>query len=216
MMIWLLSFGVLLSGILAIWSGYRQPQGAFYLFKPLTVILIILIPVLGEEGFSLLKGLILIGLLCALLGDVLLMLPDDRFLAGLAAFLMAHLFYMGGFLSDQGTPTYWPILPVFGLAGLLGWTLRDGLGKMRIPAWIYTGVISAMVWLAWSRWISGGQGYQLLAFCGAVLFVISDAILALNRFKAKFKPSRGLNLSFYYAGQWLIAISLISPDRLGF
>ena len=215
MTIWLLTLGILISGILAIWFGYRQPQGKFYIFKPLTMILIILIPVLGGEGFSLIKILILAGLLFSLLGDILLMLPGDRFLAGLVAFSMAHLFYIAGFGIDQGAPVLWPALPVFGLTGLIGWFLKDGIGEMKIPALAYMGVISAMVWLAWSRWISGGQLDHLLAFCGAGLFLISDLILAVNRFKVDFKAARALDLVTYYTGQCLIALSVIGLDWLG-
>lgn len=209
MVIWQLSLGILISGILAIWFGYRQPRGWFYLFKPLTTILIILVPVLGSEGLSPLKGLILAGLCCSVVGDIFLMMPADRFLHGLVAFLIAHLFYISGFLIDQGGLTFWPLLPVVGLSGLVGWILKGGLGDMKIPTFAYMMVISTMVWLAWSRWISGGQAHHLLAFCGAVLFMASDAILALDRFKGKFKPARALNLSSYYAGQWLIALSLV-------
>lgn len=215
MTIWLLTLGILISGILAIWFGYSQPQGKFYIFKPLTMILIILIPVLGGEGYSLIKVLILAGLLFSLLGDILLMLPGDRFLAGLVAFLMAHLFYILGFGLDQGTLVLWPILPVYGLVGLAGWILKDGFGKMKLPALAYMGVISAMVWLAWSRWLTGSQLDHLLAFCGAGLFMISDLILAVNRFKVDFKAARALDLVTYYAGQCLIALSVIGLDWLG-
>jgi uncharacterized membrane protein YhhN len=215
MNIWLLTLGILVSGILAIWFGYRQPRGKFYIFKPLTMILIILLLLLGREGLSLIKALILAGLLFSLLGDILLMLPGDRFLAGLAAFLIAHLFYISGFWIDQGAPVFWPALAVFGLTGLTGWILKDGMGKMKIPALGYMGVISAMVWLAWSRWITGGQLDHLLAFCGAGLFMISDLILAVNRFEVEFKAARALDLATYYAGQWLIALSVIGLDRWG-
>jgi uncharacterized membrane protein YhhN len=207
-----LSAGALLSGILAVWFGYRQPRGGFYLFKPLTTILIILIPVLAAEYISLLTGLILAGLIFSLLGDIFLMLPEDCFLEGLIAFLIAHLFYIAGFLVDQGTLAFWPLLPILGLSGVIGWFLYNGMGKMRIPSFIYLGVISVMVWLAWSRWISGGQPNQLLGFCGASLFFFSDFILATNRFKVNFKAARALNLTTYYAGQYLIALSVINLD----
>jgi len=214
MILWLLTTGILISGILAIWFGYRQPQGKFYLFKPLTMILIILIPVLGNVGFSLIKALILAGLLFSLLGDILLMLPGDRFLAGLAAFFIAHLFYIAGFGIDQGALVFWPVLPVFGLTALTGWFLKDGMEGMRIPAYTYMGVISVMVWLSWSRWISGGEINHLLALCGAGLFMVSDLILAINRFKKEIKAARALDLLTYYTGQWLIALSVIGLDGL--
>jgi uncharacterized membrane protein YhhN len=206
------SVGVLLSGILAVWFGYHQPQRGFYLFKPLTTILILLIPVLATEGICLFSGLILAGLIFSLLGDVFLMLPEDRFLEGLIAFLVAHLFYISGFLIDQGTPVFWPLLPILGLSGMIGWFLNSGMGKMKIPGFVYLGVISTMVWLAWSRWIIGGQLNHLLGFCGASLFFISDLILATNRFKVNFKAARALNLTAYYAGQYLIALSVINLE----
>ena len=207
--IWLISLGVLASGILAIWFGYRQPQGGFYLFKPLTMVLIILILVLGSEGVTLYKGLILGGLIFSLLGDIFLMLPGDRFQAGLAAFLVAHLFYIVGFLIDQGKPVFWPIVPMIGLAGLMVWILRDGFGEIRFPAYAYIGALAAMVWLAWSRWITGGQLDHLLAFMGAGFFALSDLILGINKFKVEMKAARALDLLTYYTGQWLIALSVI-------
>jgi len=215
MIIWLLSFGVLIAGMLAIWFGYRQPEREFYLFKPLTMVLILLIPILGQSGFSIYKILILGGLFFSLLGDVFLMLPGDRFLEGLVAFLIGHLFYIAGFLIDQGTLIWWTVLPLILLASLMSWYLKDDLGKMRIPTYAYVGVISVMVWLAWSRWYSAGQFEQFLAFCGAVLFMISDLILALNRFKVEIRSARALDLLTYYTGQWLIALSVISLDWLG-
>lgn len=208
--IWYLSAGILLSGILAVWFGYRQPPGGFYFFKPLTMVLIMLIPILGAESVSLLTGLVLAGLAFSLFGDVFLMLPGDLFLQGLIAFLVAHLFYISFFLMDQGKPVLWPLLPILGLSGVAGLFLYQGMGKIRIPGFIYLGVISTMVWLACSRWISGGELDHLLGFCGAGLFLISDLILAINRFKVKFTSARGLDLAAYYAGQYLIALSVAS------
>lgn len=215
MIIWLITLGVFVSGILAIWYGYRQPQGGYYIFKPLTMVLIILIPSLGGEGFSPYKALIMGGLFFSLLGDVFLMLPDDRFLAGLTSFLVAHLFYIAGFLIDHGAIAYWTILPLFVLTALIAWVLKDNLGKMKIPVYFYISVIGSMAWLAWSRWISGGGVDHLLAFIGAALFLSSDLILALNRFKVAFKGARALDLLTYYTGQWLIALSAIGLEWLG-
>jgi len=215
MNIWQLSMGIFVSGTLAIWFGYRQPEGGFYLFKPLTLLLIILIPVLGGVSFTPLTGLILAGLLFSLLGDIFLMLPSDPFLAGLVAFLIAHLCYGAGFLIDQGEVVFWPTLPLFSLVGVIGWLLKGGMGKMKTPGMIYMGVITIMVWLSWSRWINGGELDHLLAFCGAVSFMLSDLLLAVNRFKVSFKAARGLNLAAYYAGQCLIALSLIDLEGGG-
>ena len=53
----------------------------------------------------------------------------------------------------------------------------------------------------------------LLAFFGAVLFIISDSILALNRFREPFAVARVLNLSTYFAAQWLIAFSISKKEN---
>ena len=71
-------------------------------------------------------------------------------------------------------------------------------------------VILVMAWQAWERWGHTGQHLALIASLGAVLFVVSDAILALNRFRAQFKAARLLNLTTYFAAQWLIALSSLS------
>lgn len=179
------------------------------------MILIILLPILGGSGFSVYQVLIVGGLLFSLLGDIFLMLPDDRFLAGLVAFFIAHLFYIAGFLIDQGNVLWWIGLPVAGLAILAGLYLKNGFGELKIPASAYLVVISIMVWLAWSRWLGEGGTGSLLAFCGAILFMISDLILAVNRFKVELKSARALDLLTYYTGQWFIALSVIGLDWLG-
>jgi uncharacterized membrane protein YhhN len=47
-----------------------------------------------------------------------------------------------------------------------------------------------------------------LAFAGALLFVLSDTVLAVNRFRRTFKLAHALNLITYFAAQCLIARSV--------
>ena len=61
--------------------------------------------------------------------------------------------------------------------------LAPSLGKLRFPVLIYIVVILIMAWLAWERWSQTSQSWALLASLGAVLFLISDTILAINRFR---------------------------------
>jgi uncharacterized membrane protein YhhN len=62
-----------------------------------------------------------------------------------------------------------------------------------------------MVWLALSLWRSvGGEATASLA-AGAVLFMISDAVLGYARFRHRFRAAQAIILGTYYAGQWLIA-----------
>ena len=81
-------------------------------------------------------------------------------------------------------------------------------GKMTIPVIVYAVVILFMLWQALERWGSARSHSALLAAIGAVLFVVSDAILAYNRFVQQFTLARLVNLSTYYLAQWLIALSV--------
>jgi uncharacterized membrane protein YhhN len=86
--------------------------------------------------------------------------------------------------------------------------ISPALGKLKIPVIIYTVIILIMTWLAWERWIQMVQTETLLVLIGAVLFAISDNILAANRFKGAFKPAQALNLITYFTAQLLIASSV--------
>ncbi|MBI2332127.1 MAG: hypothetical protein HYU84_08220, partial [Chloroflexi bacterium] len=103
------------------------------------------------EGASLWFGA---GILLALAGDVLLMISLDRlFIAGLVAFLIAHVFYMVGFNTPLPAITTWSVI----LAILVGWggarvlrrilnpVIEKGQGHMRLPIIVYGVVISVML-----------------------------------------------------------------------
>ena len=78
---------------------------------------------------------------------------------------------------------------------------------MAVPVAAYVLVIMMMAWQAWDQWDDKRARWALLAFIGAVLFVVSDSILALNRFGEPFLAARALTLITYYSAQWLISNS---------
>ncbi len=94
----LLSFLIIASGWWHIRSAYGSDSRQFYISKPLTMLLIIALA-FGYQSYDHdgSHAWILLGLCLSLAGDVLLMLPSDRFIQGLAAFLVAHLCYIVGF-----------------------------------------------------------------------------------------------------------------------
>ncbi len=197
-----------LSASIHIRAEYRGPQQRIYIFKPLTMLLIGLVAILGQGAPPFYKVMIITGLVFSIMGDVFLMLPTDRFVAGLVAFLIAHLFYIGAFIPEIGAFRWWPLVPfaLFGIGVYL--YLAPSLGKLKLPVLLYVGVIMVMAWVAWERWLQTGQSGALLAAFGAVLFVISDTILAINRFRVPFKSARFFNLATYFTAQWLIAGSV--------
>lgn len=199
-----------LSAFVHIRAEYLGPRTHVYIFKPLTTTLIILLAAtIAAEGFSRYRLLILGGLLFSLAGDIFLMLPSDQFIAGLVSFLIAHIFYIFAFgIGRDFSPEWLSAIPfvLFGAAVFL--FLYPALDEMRIPVAAYIVVILSMAWVAYDRMTASGTSGATWAFVGALLFVASDAILAINRFRFEFPAARALNLTTYFAAQYLIAFSI--------
>lgn len=198
------------AGAVTIFARLQQAQLLEWLAKPLATIAVLLMA-LGAAPLptARYRGLIAAGLLCSLAGDIFLMLPADLFLPGLVAFLAAHLCYLTAFRSDGGGggPVGLLVLVVLAGAGVLS-VLWPSLGAMQIPVLLYVAVILTMCWMALGRWWvtrSPGSG---LAAAGAILFVASDSVLALDRFRSPVPWSPLLVLGTYYAAQILIASSV--------
>ena len=66
--------------------------------------------------------------------------------------------------------------------------------------------------LAWERHQQLELPQTLFAECSAILFLISDALLAWNRFRMKFKSVQFLIIGTYYVAQWALAMSLGQPN----
>lgn len=204
-----LSLLALASALLTIRAEYRGPRRQVYVFKPLTVVLVILIALQTKHATTpQYKQLIVAGLLCSLAGDVLLIWPRERFVAGLVCFLLAHLCYIAAFTVADGARA----LSAWGGAALLLYgalmlrLLWPRLGKLKAPVVVYVAAILLMAWLALNRWLAGEAG-SALVLAGALLFVASDSALAWNRFRGEFKGAQAVVLSTYFAAQWLIALS---------
>lgn len=210
MTVLILSALALLSGGLAIRFDGKGPRRLFYVFKPLTMVLIILVALMARAPVpAVYKTLILAGLVCSLAGDVSLMLPDKWFAAGLVSFLAAHGFYILAFKPAPGRPPSVGILLPFIIFGLLMFrTLAPSLGGLKLPVLVYIAAITAMAWLAADRFIYAGGMRPLLAFAGAVLFLASDSVLAYNRFVGKIGPAQIIILGTYFPAQLLIALSV--------
>ncbi len=200
------------SALMTIVAYYRRPPRLWlvYVAKPLATLLILAIVVMpGERPWTPYSIGIAAGLLFSLAGDVWLMLPTDRFLPGLASFLLAHLCYVFAF-SRQALPAeaLWPIIPLamVGL-GMLRY-LWPGLSpRLRMLVSLYSLAIVAMAGLAASRALAGPSTGAWLAVAGALLFVGSDAVLAIDRYRRQFHWARAIVLGTYFSGQLLIAVS---------
>lgn len=206
---------VLLSAILTLWGEYRGPRSLVYVFKPLTTICIFLVAFgfrSPEPRFYLFA--ILAGLVFSLAGDIFLMLPSDRFIAGLVSFLLAHVAYVCAFASVAGRPDSLLAPALFGLYGIaLLRALWPHLGSLKVPVIVYALALLVMGWQAVEQLLETGSQSALLAVVGAVLFILSDSALAWNRFAGPFRAAQAVILGTYFTAQWLIALSVNISQR---
>ena len=197
-------------------AEFADDRRKIYFFKPLSTSLVILTALLacwdgGVVNPTYTTG-ILWGLGLCMAGDVMLMFPQNRkaFLVGLIFFLLGHVAYavtfavLGGFRAGDLVSG----LVLFLLGGGLFVYMRPHLGKMQGPVILYILVISFMVNRAVALFgtgvLSNLQAWMITA--GAVLFYVSDVILAYARYVNPFRTNR-ISLAFYYAGQFLIALA---------
>jgi uncharacterized membrane protein YhhN len=191
-------------------AEYRGPRWQVYLFKPLIVTALLTVAACSPPAHGARYQLaITLGLACSLFGDIFLMLPRDRFLPGLGSFLLAHLAYLVAFTSGTSIAATSPLLlPLLAAAALLLYRLWPALGRLRLPVALYTGTILLMAWQAWSRQRALSTPGSTLAAIGATLFMVSDAILALNRFHRPLPGAQAVVMTTYAIAQALIAASV--------
>lgn len=155
------------------------------------------------------------------LGDVLLMLQRDEifFIAGLIAFLTGHMLYIicyrnfrrvgTGLTGPQRIRFTFPIV----LAGTgLVTILFPYLGSLQIPVMVYALVITVMAMQALFRYGRTNSKSFTLVFAGAISFMLSDSLLAINRFMQPL-PLAGLAIMFtYILAQYLIVEGVVRHE----
>ena len=209
-MIYLLSILILLSAIVCIRAKYKKSKNQLLLFKPLTLILIILIAIFFPAIDINYKIFIVMGLFFSLFGDMFLIFPEKHFTKGLIAFLIGHICYIVAFTISTGFQfTFWIFLPIIIVGMLYLQLIIKYTGKMTIPVIIYISIIIIMGWMAIERFNSLPTNGTFIAAAGAILFMISDATLALNKFRKPFFSAEIIILTTYFTAQWLLAVSVI-------
>ncbi|PWK13349.1 lysoplasmalogenase [Tumebacillus permanentifrigoris] len=205
---WVLTGLIVGSGLIDLLAIARGWNKARYLWKPATMVLVILLSLRGADFTNSSESWLVAGLVLSLVGDVLLVLPSDRFLAGLVAFLAAHLCYIAAFVQQAEGGGLLPavVLAVFGIGYFLllrrGVLASGGYGLL-VAVVCYISVILLMVWRAWMT----GNVWVL---AGAILFMISDSILAWNRFIKRSVTGEVAVMATYYTAQGVLASTLFA------
>ena len=147
--------------------------------------------------------LIGMGLIFSGLGDILLELDrGSYFLYGLGAFLVTHLFYVSAFFRKPRFhgPRAFIALAIILYCAVMGYLLFPNLGEMLVPVAAYLCFIMAM---GLSATLGASNSYIVIV--GACLFILSDSILAVNRFIIPVSFSSFWIMISYYSAQFLIA-----------
>jgi uncharacterized membrane protein YhhN len=200
------------AAIAAICGSYGMPgRWLLYVAKPLATLCAVGIAMLADGAKSYRRA-ILFGLWISTLGDVLLMLPGDLFAAGLGAFLAAHVAYLSAFIPQARLGSRLsPFLAYAGLAAVLVTALWPGVPVgLRGAILVYTLALAAMAAQALARASLWRTTAAWLAALGGAVFVISDATLAINRFRWPFAAAEFVILATYWLAQAMIALSVVA------
>lgn len=189
-------------------------------FAPKPLILLSLIVFYALHCKSLNKNtniMMILALNFSLAGDLFLMFVTENgnmFIAGLVAFLLAHVMYILVFNRKRlNKPSIPLVLLLLLYAATILWFLKNGLGDLTIPVVIYMLIILSMVIFASLRKGNVNNFSFNLVLLGAVFFIISDSILALNKFNAPIAYSHFLIMGTYALAQYLITLGILKQNQ---
>jgi len=187
----------------------RDDKRLEYVCKPGTLAALIGVALTLDPAHGDARAWFVLALALSLAGDVFLMLPSDRFVAGLASLLVAHVAYVIGLTRHGGSAgaLFVAAVPVVIVTGLLGARFlraarATGHDELVGPLIAYMTVIAAMVTCA----VASGNA---LAAIGAVLFMASDALIAETRFVGPRIWAPVVIMVTYHLGQAGLTLSLV-------
>lgn len=202
----ILAIAITVMSIIYIFLIPHDPVGVKIAFKLVPMLLIILFAGLQPPGLpKSYKTLIMSGLFICMLADGLIY----WFIIGLITFLIGHIIYIFAFrkIKKERIPKWaaalllvYGVVMVIWIAGTL-WS--EGEVILGAAVLIYIGVILTMGWNA----MQTGNRYAII---GAILFIFSDSILAINKFIVAVPYEHALVMLSYYGAQFLFAYSIFS------
>ena len=213
---WIILYFVALGAdLFAVYNGNETLRS---IIKPLLMPLLIAFFIFQTKDFiSPLKKWIILALIFSWAGDVLLMFESingNFFIFGLVAFLIAHIFYIlfyENVIRKEGLrKNYWWFIPVIIYYIALIYILSPHLGDMKLPVRIYGIVISYMLIQALQTGRIKNPCAATLMIAGAVLFITSDSILAINKFYESFEYAGMAIMLTYGIAQLLITLGAVT------
>jgi len=189
-------------------------------FKPMLMPILMLFVYVNTKLSTTHSKLIFFALLFSMAGDVFLMPYVDDFLLGLASFLIAHIFYIVAFtkgnnliagLNKSLTLVVAILLAYIGLIYVLvkSMLLAGTDTKMIASVVVYASVITFMVLSTISMYSNNKNLQMRLIMLGAILFMLSDSTIAINKFVLDIPLSGLFIMTTYTLAQWLISVGTI-------
>lgn len=212
---WQYAFGIVaILQILALAGDWPDLR---FITKPLLMPVLLVYFLFISNGMASFRHWVTAALFFSWLGDIFLMNEGEQyFIAGLAAFLLAHLNYIVFFsrLRRKSIRRPWNPYVIAILAfytGLLYFFLSSHLNNtLQIPVFVYALVIATMFAAAYHAFPDQQAGIGRWCVIGAGLFIISDSLLAINSFVQPFKAAGLLIMVTYMVAQWAIVKGAIT------
>ncbi len=198
--------------------GFETLSNFRVISKPLLLLsLLIYFIILAKSNRNTTFYLMLGALFCSLLGDVFLLFEERSslfFTLGLASFLIAHILYILTFIKKWNTKApsnfWWITLLLFSYGGFLFYIMKNSLGALKVPVILYILGILAMVITAYRRKGNIPKSSFNLVFIGALFFVLSDSMLAVNKFMFAIPLSHIIIMGTYATAQYLITRGILT------
>ncbi|MDP3312015.1 lysoplasmalogenase [Lutibacter sp.] len=175
-------------------------------FKPLILLSLVTLYLVSVSEIN---KIYVLALIFSFLGDVFLMFNGELyFTIGLVSFLIAHLFFIK-IVSNRLHKTsvlniIFSVLPFLILLLFLLFFLKNYLDEMLIPVLIYGITISTFGVVSMLDYLNTKSNKSLLMFVGAIIFISSDSILAINKFYSSTAIFAVLIMLTYIVAQFLI------------
>lgn len=215
-----ITFAFLLLSLAEIVGIFTGSEKLHFIVKPLLIpcLLLLLYRTISRVNG---KNLLLTGLLFSWAGDVLLMFESKNalfFIFGLVCFLTTHIFYITYFLKIRSAnvsllkkyPVLVPGVVAYGIS--LVWLLYPHLADLKLPVMVYAAVICSMLLCSLHVFVKVNRKPAVCYLAGAAFFVLSDSLLAINKFYQPFVYAGVFIMLTYCAAQYFIVRGYIEQE----
>lgn len=201
--------------ILEIIFGITHNQTGIFMTKPLIMVSIMIFYFLQTQNKrSFQDKLMLIAFFFSMLGDTFLMFRGEKyFMFGLASFLITHLFYIFVFSRNWLKRNFFARISLLLFSVIMLYIIQHNISNsLLIPIVIYMVTITIMGICASER-NTNIESYRLVLI-GAILFIVSDSLIAIDKFVAPIPFQTFLIMGTYILAQYLISVGSLKRNPL--